>query len=172
MGFYEFLKEKLNFPLCYISKIFEAIFSAIGAMFDELRDDAYRLQLEFFPQYSTMLWAHAKDRGIIAFPNETPIGVRTRTVGAYIFYKNARLMSGIKYILSQYIKVAFIISLTNNEAFSYIISVDAYLEDTEREVVRNVLDEYKMAHVKVYILAKDAYNSFIVGDCFIGEIRI
>lgn len=172
MKFYEFLKNKLEFPLCRLSKIFEAIFSAIGDLFDELCDDAYKLQKEFFPAYSTKLWMHAKDRGIFAFPNETEDGVKTRTVGAFIFYKNARLFSGIKYILDQYIKVTYVISFTPNEAFSYLIEVNAYLEDFERDVIRNVLNEYKMAHVRVYILAKDAYNSFIVGESFIGDIRI
>lgn len=172
MTFFEFLRDKLLYPLATTSLVVQSIFEAIGEMFDNLLIAASTLSLEWFPLYSQNIKKHMIDRGIKQFPGESFEALKNRVVYAYLFYKEAKTLAGIKKILSHYISADSIITFVNGEPFAYYITIDEILTTAQKDVVLKMLDEYKKAHVKVYLLCPDSYNDWIVGESFIGEIRI
>jgi hypothetical protein len=172
MTFFDFLRDKLLFPLAQTSKVFISIFSAIGEMFDDLIDDAYSIAYEFFPYLSKNIRKHMKDRGIMPFPNEPSESLQSRIINAYNFYISSGTMAGIKKIISYYTSASFTITTVNNEPFAYYININDTLTTAQKDILLSVLEEYKKAHVKVYILCMDSYNEFIVGESFVGQIKI
>ncbi|MBN2544594.1 MAG: hypothetical protein JXB50_02275 [Spirochaetes bacterium] len=172
MTFWEFLKDKLLYPLTTTCLLFQSIFQSICEMFDDLQTDALTLSLEWFPYYSKNIPKHMVDRSITPFQDEDSDAIRNRVIYAYSFYKETKLWSGIKKILSHYITGEYTISFVNNIAFAYFIILTVILTIEEKELIYQILNKYKFAHVSVYLINTDNDNAFVVGDCFIGEIKI
>lgn len=189
MTFWSFLKDELYYPLCETSKVFAAIFEAVGSMFDQLVSDAYIVLRQFYPDHADNVELFASERGILRFPNESQEFFLKRVKYAYQFYAGARYQSGIEEIIQMFTDKEFIITpgktgifiigrsnigaiKIGGRKFSYVITFYESLDDDLKSYLTRVLRKYIGAYIAFSIIVKKEYTGWVIGKSKIGSIKM
>lgn len=188
MKFYDYLKKSLNFPLCYLSSVFDLYFQGILYFFDKIVDDSFLLLREFFPKLTTNLENYIEERNIKSIPDESYDILLDRTKNAYSFYKDVTLFKSVKSIIEQitdksfyiefpaadsiYVGSSFVGDNIGGEPFIYLLVFQDILSSNEKSFIYNFLREYIKAYVEIIIISPTEYIDFYVGDVYVGEVFI
>lgn len=189
MSFYNFLKDKLNYPLCYLSSVFESLFIAVSKAFDKLVENAFLLQKEFFCFESKNIIKYIEDRKINTIADEPVENIENRTRNAFKFFADTIYMKTIENIVKMITQKPFFIIQTNKDSlyigdffvgeadikgwpFTYALSFQDVLTEEEKALISDTLREYIKAYIDVKIMSITVFSEFIIGESFTGNIKI
>ena len=189
MNFYDFLKKSLNYPLCYLSVVFDAFFKAISSSFDLLVSNAYELKKEFSAYETKNISKYIKERGIKSIKNESTDNLILRTKEAFRFYTKVGNRSEVEAMVRMMTDKPFHLELAgrnafyvgrftvggkiSGESFTYILRFTEIMTEEEKEIIYDTLKEYIRAYLGLFVIALKKFEKFNVGTtAYVGKIKI